>query len=50
MSTSEHAEYTRGTMDIRDHVKTWHLFVKLAKWGIVLNILILAFLAIFRTH
>ena len=47
MSTSEH---THGSMDIREHVKTWHGFVKLVKWGIVLNILILAFLAIFRTH
>lgn len=50
MSSSDHADFTSGSMDIRDHQKTWHGFVTFVKWGIVLNILILAFLAIFRTH
>lgn len=47
---SEHVESGHGSMDIRDHLKTWHGFVSFVKWGIVLNILILAFLAFFRTH
>jgi len=39
-----------GTMDIREHVKTWHGFLTFAKWMVIMNIAILAFLAIFRTH
>ena len=42
--------YEPGKMDIRDHVKTWHGFVKFAKWGLIFNLLIMIFLAIFRTH
>ena len=37
-------------MDIRDHLKTWHGFMKFVKWGTVFNILVMVFLAIFRTH
>ena len=48
MTTPDH--YTPGSMDIRDHVKTWAAFKAFVKWGIVLNIAILVFLAIFRTH
>lgn len=39
-----------GSMDIREHVKTWNGFMTLVKWGVIGNILILIFLAIFRTH
>lgn len=39
-----------GTMDISDHVKTWNGFIQLVKWVIVGNVVLLAFLAIFRTH
>lgn len=39
-----------GHSDMREHLKTWHGFVRFVKWGIVGNILILIFLAIFRTH
>ena len=39
-----------GSMDIRDHLKTWHGFVKFVKWGLLFNILVLVLLAIFRTH
>ncbi|MGB8363730.1 MAG: aa3-type cytochrome c oxidase subunit IV [Rhizomicrobium sp.] len=40
----------KGTMDIRDHVKTWNGFLTLVKWVIVGNVALLIFLAIFRTH
>ena len=50
MSSSDHADAARGNMDMRDHVKTWHGFVTFVKWGIIGNIAILTFLAIFRTH
>ena len=39
-----------GTMDLKDHLRTWHGFVAFVKWGIILNIAIMVFLAIFRTH
>lgn len=36
--------------DIREHLETWHGFLKVVKWGLGLNLLIMIFLAIFRTH
>ena len=39
-----------GSMDISEHVKTWNWFVWAIKWAILVNVFILAFLAIFRTH
>ncbi len=58
MSTAEHgaghahgAEHTPASAaDMREHLDTWHGFMKFVKWGIIGNILILVFLAIFRTH
>lgn len=50
MAAGSADDYKSGTMDIRDHLKTWHNFKKFVKWGIIGNILILVFLAIFRTH
>jgi hypothetical protein len=40
----------RGAMDIREHLRTWHGFLGLMKWLIILNVALLIFLAIFRTH
>jgi len=37
-------------MDISDHVKTWNGFLTLVKWTVIGNVVLLAFLAIFRTH
>ncbi|HXL99808.1 MAG TPA: aa3-type cytochrome c oxidase subunit IV [Rhizomicrobium sp.] len=39
-----------GTMDIRDHLKTWHGFMSFVKWMIIGNVALLTLLAIFRTH
>ena len=39
-----------GTMDIRDHVKTWLAFWVGVKWSVAGLLLIAIFLAIFRTH
>jgi len=39
-----------GTMDIRDHVKTWHAFWNGAKWSVIGLIVLAALLFIFRTH
>lgn len=50
MSTNPGHEGEGGTMDISEHVKTWAWFVWATKWGIIVNVLILALLAAFRTH
>ena len=58
MTTAEHgASHSQGAehpatsaADMREHLETWHGFMKFVKWGIIGNILILVFLAIFRTH
>lgn len=47
---TEHVESEPGHMDMREHLKTWHGFIRFVKWGIVGNVAILIFLAIFRTH
>ena len=39
-----------GTMDITEHVKTWLSFWAGAKWAAVGLLVIVALLAIFRTH
>ena len=39
-----------GTMDITEHVKTWLTFWATAKWSVVGLLVIVVFLAIFRTH
>jgi hypothetical protein len=36
-------------MDISDHQKTFALFWTLTKWGIIANVVILVFLAMFFT-
>jgi uncharacterized integral membrane protein len=37
-------------MDIRQHLRTWHSFLGHMKWLIICGVLLLIFLAIFRTH
>lgn len=48
MSNSDH--YTPGSMEMREHQKSWAGFKTFVKWAIIGNIAILVFLAIFRTH
>lgn len=47
---TEHVMSSPGHTDMREHLKTWHGFMTFVKWAIVGNVLILIFLAIFRTH
>ena len=39
-----------GTMDLKDHLKTWHGFLSFVKWMIIGNVALLVFLFAFRTH
>ncbi len=41
---------TGGSMDLTDHMRTWTGFTGLVKWSLGGIFLIMAFLAIFRTH
>jgi len=39
-----------GEMDITEHVKSWEAFTSFARWSILGIIVLMIFLAIFRTH
>ncbi|HTT82707.1 MAG TPA: aa3-type cytochrome c oxidase subunit IV [Rhizomicrobium sp.] len=39
-----------GTTDMTEHLKTWHGFLAFMKWQVVAIVILLVFLAIFRTH
>ena len=43
-------DYTPGTMDISAHQKAWLGFTKFVKWSMGFIVLIMLFLALFRTH
>ncbi|HJW42465.1 MAG TPA: aa3-type cytochrome c oxidase subunit IV [Rhizomicrobium sp.] len=45
-----HGDYKPGSMDISEHLKAWAGFTVFVKWSIVGVILIMGFLALFRTH
>ncbi|HEY2069128.1 MAG: aa3-type cytochrome c oxidase subunit IV [Rhizomicrobium sp.] len=45
-----HGAADPGSMDIKEHLRTWHGFLGFLKWMIILNVIMLIFLAIFRTH
>jgi aa3 type cytochrome c oxidase subunit IV len=44
------SDYQPGTMDISAHQKAWIGFTKFVKWSMGFIILVMAFLALFRTH
>ena len=45
-----HGDYTPGSMDISAQVKTWAGFTVFVKWSVIGIVLIMVFLALFRTH
>ena len=47
---SEHSDYQHGQMDISNHLKGWHGFTVFVKWSLIGILLIMVFLAVFRTH
>ena len=47
---AQEAEYKPGSMDISGHVKTYRGFLTGTKWTFGFILLIMIFLAIFRTH
>ena len=45
-----HGDYQPGSMDMSEHTKAWAGFTAFVKWSIIGIVLIMVFLAIFRTH
>lgn len=39
-----------ATMDMGEHLRTWRLFVSMAKWHVAGLAILLLFLLMFRTH
>ena len=50
MTVDSHGDYEPGTMDISQNVRSWHNFVTFVKWSMGLILVIMVFLAVFRTH
>jgi hypothetical protein len=44
-----HGDHVPGTMDISQHKKSWENFIVFVKWSMGAVLLIVLFLAIFRT-
>jgi hypothetical protein len=47
---SDHQDYQPGQMDISEHLKGWQGFTSFVKWSLIGILLIMVFLAVFRTH
>ncbi len=39
-----------GNTDMAEHLRTWHGFLSFMKWQVIAAVVLLVFLAIFRTH
>jgi hypothetical protein len=46
---AQEPEYRVGSMDISDHRKTYTAFLAVMRWSFAASMLLLVFLAIFRT-
>jgi len=47
---SDHQDYQPGHMDISAHQKAWTGFTVFTKWSLIGILVVMALLAIFRTH
>ncbi len=50
MSTPEQSDYQLGSMDISQHKRAYTGFLTFSKYSLAGVLLIMVFLAIFRTH
>jgi len=46
MADHQHNEHHHGTMDIREHEKTFQVFIRMSIWVVCISIGILVFLAL----
>ncbi|HEX4160503.1 MAG TPA: aa3-type cytochrome c oxidase subunit IV [Rhizomicrobium sp.] len=48
---SEHSNAPdSGHADMAEHIRTWNGFLSFMKWQVIAAVILLIFLAIFRTH
>ena len=47
---SDHHNYQPGHMDISEHLKGWQGFTAFTKWSLIGILIVMALLAVFRTH
>jgi hypothetical protein len=47
---ADSAGQEQGSEFMKEHLRTWHGFLKLMKWLVVASILLLIVLLIWRTH
>ena len=50
MAAHTNQQQDTGHTDMAEHLRTWHGFLAFMKWQVIGAIVILALLAIFRTH
>ena len=48
--TDEAQNWRGGHTDMKEHIRTWQGFMKFMKWQVIGIIILMALLAIFRTH
>ncbi|VDC23614.1 aa3-type cytochrome c oxidase subunit IV [Pseudogemmobacter humi] len=46
MAQHDHSEHQHGSMNIRAHEKTFHGFLRLVNWSLVVIFVVLVFLAL----
>ena len=47
---ADHSDYKPGSMDISQHRRAYAGFLSFSKWSLIGILLLMVFLAIFRTH
>ncbi|HXC56739.1 MAG TPA: aa3-type cytochrome c oxidase subunit IV [Rhizomicrobium sp.] len=45
-----HGDYKPGSMDMSQHIKAYAGFLSFTKWSLIGILLIMVFMALFRTH
>ncbi len=50
MQSQQHHAEESGHTDMSEHIRTWHGFLSFMKWQVIAAVILLIFLAIFRTH
>ena len=47
---AEDTGHEADSADLKEHLKTWQLFLSVIKWQVIITAVVMIFLLIFRTH
>lgn len=47
---ADNADPAKGTMELSEHLRTWHYFTVGVKWTVIASAVVAILLAIFRTN